>query len=77
MEYRIEKLLEGLQSQRESLIDCLTDLNENLPNYSIKVIELNNQIINIDNQVRDFVYSLKDLETIKMNNDLQIKTQGK
>ena len=75
MEYRIEKLLEGLEIQRSNLVGCITDLNENLPNYGIKINDLNTQIMNIDNQTRDLVYALKDIKMLELNNDLTIKTQ--
>ena len=75
MEYRIEKLLEGLEIQRSNLVGCITDLNENLPNYGIKINDLNTQIMNIDNQTRDLVYALKDIKMLELNNELTIKTQ--
>ena len=74
MEYRIEKLLEGLESQRASTLKTLNELNENLPNYALKCNELNTQIINIDNQITNLILALKDLKIQELNNDLTIKT---
>jgi hypothetical protein len=75
MEYFLKDLIEPLMKQRETLIFELSSLNENLPNYGLKTAELNTQIMNIDNNIRDYVYSLKDLENQKQNNELAIKTQ--
>ena len=74
MEYRIEKLLEGLESQRANTLECITELNENLPNYGVKLSSLENQITIIDNQIRDLIFALKDLKMVELQNELTIKT---
>ncbi|MCP4053733.1 MAG: hypothetical protein GY739_11840, partial [Mesoflavibacter sp.] len=51
MEYFTKELAQELLRQRKDLIVELSSLNENLPNYSNKIIELNNQILQIDNNV--------------------------
>lgn len=73
MEYRVEKLLDGLTEQRLIIVQELCGLNENLPNYLIKCTELNNQIANIDNQISNFVLSLKDIEMQGLNNKITIE----
>lgn len=77
MEYRIEGILKKLVKQRESLIDTINSLNENLPNYGIKVNDLNNQIMIIDGQINNYILCLKDIEVIRLQNELTIKTQIK
>ena len=74
MEYRIEKLLEGLEKHRANLVESLCVLNESTPNYPIKVVDLNNQIVTIDNQINNLILSLKDLKVIELQNELTIKT---
>jgi septal ring factor EnvC (AmiA/AmiB activator) len=75
MEYRIEKLLDGLESQRCQLVKEVASLNENLPNYGMKINDINMQINQIDNQISNFIHILKDLEIQKMNNELTIKNK--
>jgi len=77
MEYFIKDQSEKLLEQRNTLICALSELNENLPNYSIKVNELSLQISNIDAAISHFMFNLKDIEMQKLSNDLAIKTQPK
>lgn len=75
MDYFLKEIIVNLQNQREILLVELSNLNENLPNYVMKCSELNNQILNIDNQVRDYILSYKDVKMLEMSNELSIKTQ--
>lgn len=75
MEYFLKEIIQPLMKQRDKLVSELSELNENLPNYSIKIMELNTQITNIDTNVRDYVYAFKDFELVKEQNELTIKTQ--
>lgn len=77
MEYRIESLMTELALQRRTLVKALSKLNENLPNYSLKCSELNNQIQNIDYQNKDYILALKDIEMQELANKLTIETHNK
>ena len=77
MENFLREQSEKLMEQRNTLIYALCELNENLPNYLIKIAELEKQIGNIDFKLSDFMFALKDIEMQRLQNELQIKTQLK
>ena len=75
MEYIIKDYIIELSKQRKSVLDEINSMNENLPNYSVRIMELNNQIQNIDREVKDYIYCLKDLETMEEPNKYNLKSQ--
>lgn len=77
MEYLIKEQLEKLNNQRSVLVEKISEFNENLPNYQIKVGDLTNQIFNIDNQVKDLIRDYKEIKIIELQNELTIKQLDK
>lgn len=75
MEYLLKEQILALTNQRNYLIESLADLNENLPLYINKVSELNNQIMQIDAQIKDYIFTIKDIKMIELQNSHIEKTQ--
>lgn len=75
MEYLIKEYIMELSKQRKTIVDEINLMNENLPNYSMKIMELTNQIQTIDREVKDYIYCLKDLETMEESNKYNLKLQ--
>ena len=77
MEQIVREQIARLSEQRKDLIYSLYEIDVNLLNYSLKVNELTVQISNIDMQINNYLIMVKDIELIKLQNELTIKTQTK
>lgn len=75
MEYLTKDYVLKLCEQRKDLIYELTSLNENLPNYSVKVSIIENQIGKIDSEASNYFYMLKDIEMMNSTNKHNVEMQ--
>lgn len=75
MEYIIKDLCENLMGQRQELVSGIADLNENLPNYSIKIQELRNAISDIDFKIDSYLNIFSSLEHQALNNEFNLKNK--
>lgn len=65
----LKEHLANLASQRESLVFAFSELNENLPHYSTKSMNLSAQISNIDIESRETINTLKEIKLAELANE--------
>ncbi len=66
MEYIVKDQIERYSSQRDSIVLELISLNENLPFYDKKVLNLNLQIERIDHRIMDLVTAVERIKCMEI-----------
>ena len=66
MEYTVKDQIERYSNQRDSIVLELISLNENLPFYDKKVLNLNLQIERIDHRICDLVTAMERVKVFEI-----------
>jgi len=68
MEYFIKDIVLALLAQRKELNDKFISLDQNCNSYSIKQSDLSMQISQIDREVSNMIFAVKDFNILELNN---------